>query len=135
MENSQQGITFSNRAHIIVSPRFKEALIKCFSQVLALGEPLWLKVKGQEPMAAFAFPGGGSVSIEFGDHALDEATVRRGAWLEIRSDNPPALKQRILEAGLPKVTHPATNTFYFAAPGGQVFGVVSINPSSGELRN
>ena len=32
------------------------------------------------------------------------------------------------------VTYPATNTFYFAAPGGQVFGIVPArNPSAGEL--
>jgi hypothetical protein len=88
-----------------------------------------------EPILAFRFPGGGSFSVEFTEDALDEQRVRRGAWLEIWSDDPAALKRKILDAGLPQVTHPATNTFYFAVPGGQVLGVVpGRNPSSGELR-
>jgi hypothetical protein len=129
------GLAFSNRAHIFASPKVKEKLIWCFSDVLGCGLPVSLKPPGLEPILAFRFPGGGSLSVEFTEDALDEQRVRRGAWLEIWSNDPSALQRKILDAGLPQVTHPATNTFYFVAPGGQVLGVVSgRNPSSGELR-
>jgi hypothetical protein len=49
----------------------------------------------------------------------------RGAWMEIRVDEPDNLKKRLFEAGFPQVVYPATNGFYFAAPGGQVLGIVS----------
>jgi len=129
-------LAFSNRAHIFASPKVKEKLIWCFSDVLGCGLPMSLKPPGLEPMLAFRFPGGGSLSVEFTEDALAEQRARRGAWLEIWSNDPAVLQQKILDAGLPQVTHPATNTFYFVAPGGQVLGVVSgRNPSAGELRS
>ncbi len=76
-----------------------------------------------EPILAFRFPNGGSVSVEFTEEALDEQVVRRGAWLEIKADNPADLKRRILAADLPQVQYWATKNFYFVAPGGQVFGI------------
>lgn len=114
----------SNRAHILVRPELKEKLVWCYSSVLNSGAPAKLVAPGKpEPILAFRFPGGGSVSIEFTEEALDEEQRRRGAWLEIKTDNPVALKNRIIEAGLPQVHYWATKTFYFAAPGGQVFGI------------
>lgn len=130
------GLAFSNRAHIFASPRVKEKLIWCFHELVGCGDPVSLKAPGLvEPILAFRFPAGGSISVEFTEDALDEQRARRSAWLEIWSDDPVALKRRILDAGLPQVTYAATNTFYFAAPGGQVFGIVPrSNPSAGELR-
>jgi hypothetical protein len=131
------GLAFGNRAHIFVSPQVKEKLIWCFSDILGCGQPISLNAPGlAQPILAFRFPGGGSFSVEFAEDALDEQRARRGAWLEIWSNDPAALKRKILDAGLQQVTYPATNTFYFAAPGGQVLGVVSgRNPSAGELRS
>ena len=133
---AEAGPAFSNRAHLFVSRQAKERFVSCFSEVVGCGAPMTLHAAGiSEPILAFRFPGGGSLSVEFTDDALDERQARRGAWLEIWSGDPPALARRVLEAGLSQVTYPATNTFYFAAPGGQVFGIVSgRNPSAGELR-
>jgi hypothetical protein len=130
------GLQVSNRVHLYARPAVKEKLAWCFSTVLGCGAPLSLNAVGlAEPILAFRFPGGGSLSIEFTDDALDETQARRGAWLEIWASDPAALKATILAAGLPQVHYAATNTFYFAAPGGQVFGVVSARqPSAGELR-
>jgi hypothetical protein len=130
------GIAVGNRAHISVSPKVKDKLIWCFRDILGCGSPISMQAPGiEEPILAFRFPGGGAISIEFTEAALDEQLARRGAWLEIRCEAPDILKQKVLGAGLPQVTYPATNTFYFAAPGGQVFGVVSSrDPSAGELK-
>jgi hypothetical protein len=76
-------------------------------------------------MLAFRFPNGGSVSFEFSDDAPDERQARQGAWLELQSDDVDALKARVIAAGLSQLRHPATTTFYFAVPGGQVFGLVA----------
>jgi len=130
------GLAFSNRVHIHAHPAVKEKLTWCFSTVLGCGAPMTLHAAGiAEPMLAFRFPGGGSLSVEFTDQALDEQQIKRGAWLEIWSSDVDALKAAILAAGLPQVHFPATNTFYFAIPGGQVLGLVSrANPGAGELR-
>lgn len=130
------GLAFGNRVHLFASPAVKDKLIWCFRDVLGCGAPISLQAPGiEEPILAFRFPGGGALSVEFTETALDEQRARRGAWLEIWCDDPEALKRKILAADLLQVTYPATNTFYFMAPGGQVLGVVSNrNPSAGEMR-
>lgn len=75
-----------------------------------------------EPMLLVHFPGGGYLSIEFIEEAPDEDTPRLGAWLELRAENPEALMQTALDAGLTQVTHPG-HPYYFMAPGGQVFTI------------
>ena len=119
-------IALVNRAHILAKPRIKEQLESCFTTVLGCGAPARLEVPGlPEPILAFRFPGGGSLSVEFTEEALDEQHAGRGAWLELSVDDPAALKQRVLDAGLPQVKYSPTGRFYFAVPGGQVVGIVA----------
>ena len=88
-----------------------------------------------EPILAWRFPGGGALSVEFTDAALDDEQAARGAWLEVWAEDPEALRKTVLDAGLKQVRYSATNTFYFTAPGGQIFGIVAAgNPSAGELK-
>jgi len=133
---AEPGLAFGNRTHIFARPSVKEKLTWCFTTVLGCGTPVSLNAPGlSEPILAWKFPGGGSLSVEFTEDALDERQARRGAWLEIWSGDPAVLSKRILDAGLTQVHYGPTNTFYFVAPGGQVLGVVSgANPSAGELR-
>jgi hypothetical protein len=94
-----------NRAHIVVRPEFKEALTKCFADILACGPPLTLGPSGSSnSIIAFRFPGGGSVRFEFSTDALHERELRRGAWLKVRADDLDALRQRIVDAGLEQVS-------------------------------
>ncbi|SRR5712692_9242847 len=117
-------IALGNRVHIFARPNVKEKLTWCFTTVLGGRAAGTVNAPGlTEPILAFAFPNGGSLSVEFSDEALDEPLARRGAWLEVKADDPAALKQRILEAGFAPVKHPATDSFYFAAPGGQILRI------------
>jgi hypothetical protein len=75
-----------------------------------------------EPMLLVRFPGGGHLSIEFLEEAPDEDTPRLGAWLELRAENPEALMQSAVDAGLTQVQHPG-HPYYFMAPAGQVFTI------------
>jgi hypothetical protein len=119
-------IALVNRAHILARPHVKEQLESCFTTVLGCGAPARLDVPGlPEPILAFRFAGGGSVSVEFTEDALDEQQARRGAWLEVSVDDPAALKTKVLEAGLPQVKYDPTGRFYFVVPGGQVVGIVA----------
>jgi hypothetical protein len=116
--------SLGNRAHFLARPEFRDALVTCFSEVLGCGAPMVLPTHDPAgPVLAFKFPGGGSVSVQFTAEALDETLARRGAWLELKCRDPAALEAAVLRAGLPQIHYPATSTFYFAAPGGQVFGV------------
>ena len=53
--------------------------------------------------------------------ALDEQQARRGAWLEMETDEPLLLKERILAAGYHHCEY--KGFFYFQIPGGQVMRI------------
>jgi len=117
-------LAMTNRGHFLARPEHRDALVRCFTDVLGCFGPIMLPPKnGLGPVAAFRFPGGGAVSVEFTDRALPEADARRGAWLELKPADPDALEAAVKAAGLPQITYAATTTFYFAVPGGQVFGI------------
>jgi len=121
---AQAPVALGDRAHFLAQPRYREALTACFSHVLGCGAPMVLPTHDPAgPIVAFRFPGGGAISVQFTPEALDEAQARRGAWLELRCEDPAALEVAVLAAGLPVIHYAATTTFYFAAPGGQVFGI------------
>ncbi len=122
---STDGPALAGRSHFYARPEFRDPLSDCFTRVLGCPPPRVLPVPGfPQPILAFNFPGGGSVSVEFTPEALDPAQMRHGAWLELRSPDAPALQKAVLAAGLPQIRYAATSAFYFAAPGGQVFSIV-----------
>jgi hypothetical protein len=119
-------ITLGSNVHIFARPHRREELAQCFETIL--GSPVRnLELPGiDEPMLIVSFPGGGHLSIEFIDEAPDDDQPRLGAWLELRADNPAAVLQAALDAGLTEVKHPG-HPYYFMIPGGQVF---TIAPAS-----
>ena len=123
-------IALSNSVHLYARPDAKEKFLEFFTSILgleavessdALGSP--------EPIYAFAFSNGASLSVEFTEDALDDQQAQRGAWLELRTEDALGLEQKVLAAGLPRVVHPYTPFFYIQAPGGQVFRIVSSEVS------
>jgi hypothetical protein len=121
-------VAFSNRAHLALLPHAKEPLTRCLTTVFGCPEPLGLPAPGlSEPILAFRFPSGGSMSVEFRPDALAEPDVMRGAWLEVKTDDPAGLQKAVTDAGLRRVRHPATDTFYCVLPGGQVLGIVAAS--------
>jgi uncharacterized protein YciI len=123
-------LALSNRAHLFVRPSHKEALTRCLTAVLGCAAPLRLNAPGlAEPVLAFQFPDGGSVSVEFTEDAPDEAEAAQRAWLEVRTEDPSGLRERVLGAGLAEVRH-FGHDFYFRLPGGQVVGVAAEPPAA-----
>lgn len=122
-------LTLNNSAHIYAPPASRERLIWCFTDVLGAE----MVVSGDAPnlptaVIAFRFPGGGALSVEFTDDALDEAQARRGAWLELvagDAEATEALQRKIIAAGLTQIKHPGNDLFYFVAPGGQVLRIAA----------
>jgi hypothetical protein len=118
-------IALSNSVHIYARPESKERLAWCFTTLLGCEAVISSDAPGLSvPVLAFRFAGGGALSVEFTEDALDEQQARWGAWLEIKADDAPALQRKVLESGLLRLKHPANDHFYFAAPGGQVFRIV-----------
>ena len=114
-----------NNVHLFARPHRRQELTWCFDTVLGCGPVATVQHPGMtEPMLLVRFPGGGHLSIEHRAEAaiLVVDTPRLGAWLELRAENPAALMQAALDAGLTQVRHPG-HPYYFMAPGGQVFTI------------
>jgi hypothetical protein len=121
-------IALSNRVHTFARPNSKEKLTAFFTTVLGCEVLVSADAPGlPTPVSAFAFANGAALSVEFTEDALDEQQARRGAWLELQTDDPAGLTKKILEAGLPKVEYFGNDYFYFQAPGGQVLRIAATN--------
>ena len=119
-------IALSNSIHLYARPDAREKFLAFFTGILCLEAVASSDAMGSpEPIYAFKFSNGASLSVEFTADALDDEQARRGAWLELRSDDAAGLQQKALAAGLSRVIHPYTPFFYIQAPGGQVFRIVS----------
>ena len=115
-------IVLSNRVRTYARLGQRAALIKFFTDIL---EAETVPVPGTS-IVAFRFPDNSSHSVEFTEDALDEQQARRGAWLEVKSDDAESLKEKVRQAGLAQVEY-VTGRFYFQVPGGQVWGILPIH--------
>ena len=108
-------IALKNRVHLFTHPKNKEPLIDCFTTLLGGS------IIAAPNSLAFQFVDGSAISVDFTEEvvdALDEQQARRGAWLEMETDEPSTLKERILTAGYRHFEY--QSFFYFQIPGGQV---------------
>jgi hypothetical protein len=117
-------ISLNSRVHTYARPAVKEALTNFFTNFL---EAEVIPIPGTS-MLAFRFHDNSSYSVEFTEDALNDQQALRGAWLEVKTDDPEALKKKVIEAGLLQVEY-LTDRFYFQAPGGQVWGIFSTAKS------
>jgi len=111
-------IALKNRVHLFTHPKNKEPLIDCFTTLLGGTE------MGAPNSLAFQFVDGSAVSVDFAEEvvdALDEQQARRGAWLELETDESLTLKEKILAAGYRHFDY--KGFFYFQIPGGQVMRI------------
>ena len=116
-------IALGSNAHIFARPHRREDLAWCFETALGCGPVRTVEHQGiDQPMLVISSPDGGHLSIEFTDEARDDEHPRLGAWLELRANDPAALLQAALDAGLTRVWHPG-HPYYFMIPGGQVFTI------------
>ena len=113
------------RAHQYARPELRESLRKFFTEVLGSAPD---EIPGTA-MLVCRLAESTSVSVEFVADALDDVHAQRGAWLELRTDDPAALERRVIAAGLAWIDHPVTGRFYFRSPGGQVWGIAELRRS------
>ena len=111
-------IALKNRVHLFTHPKNKEPLIDCFTTLLG-GSIIAANT------LAFQFVDGSAISVDFTEEvgdALDEQQARRGAWLELETDEPLTLKEKVLAAGYRPFDY-REGFFYFQMPGGQVMRI------------
>jgi hypothetical protein len=65
-----------------------------------------------------------NIGIIYDSAAPSAADVYKGIWLELETDHPEQLKEKILHFGIQGIDYFEKKHFYFQAPGGQVFRIV-----------
>jgi hypothetical protein len=77
----------------------------------------------------YEFAGGFILGLFFGDESavLSQQDQLKATWLELKTSEPAALKQRLVEFGVQAVEYPDPGRFYFQAPGGQVWRVAPLD--------
>jgi catechol 2,3-dioxygenase-like lactoylglutathione lyase family enzyme len=105
----------------IVSSRADQARIRAFYR-----DVLGCELTKQTPDVDYIrFDEGFFVAVLYQDRALTAEEARASIWLELRTDDPAALSERILKFGVHRIDIPGAEHLYFQAPGGQVFRVVA----------
>ncbi len=78
-----------------------------------------------EAVDLFAFPGDEVIGIQYLDNTTAVPTTaehRRGAWMELATDDVEGLRRQLIDFGVEEITDFwDSDHFYFHAPGGQVF--------------
>jgi catechol 2,3-dioxygenase-like lactoylglutathione lyase family enzyme len=76
----------------------------------------------------YEFQGGFVLGLFFCDEAdtLSEKEQLKATWMEIKTDKPEVLKQRLIDFGVQEVEFEDESRLYFQAPGGQVFRVAPL---------
>jgi hypothetical protein len=71
----------------------------------------------------YLFPDSFVLGVFFCDQAdvLSEEDHLKAAWLEIKTNDVPEMKRRLVAFGVKEVAYSDKSRFYFQAPGGQVF--------------
>jgi len=64
------------------------------------------------------------IGVVYDDSALSASDRLNSIWLDLRTDDPEELKQKILAFGIKEIEFWDKEHFYFQAPGGQVFRLV-----------
>lgn len=80
-------------------------------------------IKTYESVDVVRFPGDFYLGISFRQDSLTDDEFLRATWLEIKTDDPSALKERVLGFGVKEIEYWDKEHFYFQAPGGQVYRI------------
>ncbi len=77
--------------------------------------------KNSEEIDVFKIGDAFYLGVVYNDLALNKDNYLKSIWLELCTDNPEELKNKILEFGVEEIEYWDKEHFYFQAPGGQVF--------------
>jgi hypothetical protein len=77
----------------------------------------------------YEFDGGFVLGLFFvvTSNCLSEAEYLKGAWMELKVDDPATWTERLIAFGVKPVEYPDATRFFFEAPGGQVFRLAALD--------
>jgi hypothetical protein len=113
-------VTFGEHSKILAQPSEQGAIRKFFRDVL--GAP---QTRETERSDIFRLGPHFFLGVIYDKDAPTEEAMRKSIWLELAATDPVATKARILAGGGKEIEFWDKRHFYFQAPGGQVFRLIS----------
>jgi catechol 2,3-dioxygenase-like lactoylglutathione lyase family enzyme len=121
-------ITIGNHSKIVASPAEQDRIRSFYRDVL--GCTLTKQTKNVD---YFRFHEGFFMAVLYQEVVARPEELRQAIWLELRTDEPVALRDKILAFGVHSIEMPGAEHLYFQAPGGQVFRVVGESDDLGRF--
>lgn len=115
-------LSFGNHSALRVSRSQQEQIRRFYRDIL--GCEITRKT---DAMDFFRIGDNFFITFLYQDTALGEPEWLKSIWLELKADDVPTMKRRILAFGVSEVESRDKTHFYFQAPGGQVFRLVGTN--------
>ena len=118
-------IIIGNHLKMHLPYRLRERALRFYTHILGCRKLVDIPYPNLD---LYEFQGGFVLGLFFCDEAdtLSEKEQLKATWMEIKTDNPDALKQRLIDFGVQEVEFEDKSRFYFQAPGGQVFRVAPM---------
>jgi catechol 2,3-dioxygenase-like lactoylglutathione lyase family enzyme len=109
-------VTFGENSKLTVLPSERDRIRSFYRDVL--GCPM---TKKSDRADFFKIGNTFYLGVIYDDAAQSPKDRFQSIWLELRTDHPEELKQKILQFGIAEIEYWDKEHFYFQAPGGQVF--------------
>jgi glyoxalase superfamily protein len=112
--------TFGEHANIRAVPADRPVIRNFFRNVL--GAP---QTRESDEVDIFRLGPNLYLGVAYSPYALPPEIMQKAIWLELKTADPAAMKEKILAAGGREIDFWDKEHFYFQAPGGQVFRLIS----------
>jgi hypothetical protein len=115
-------VSIGNHSKIVARPGEQDRIRSFYRDVLGC-----TLTKQMKDVDFFRFHEGFFMAVLYQDAAASPDELRQSIWLELRTNEPAALRATITAFGVHSIDMPSAEHLYFQAPGGQVFRVVGEN--------
>src|SRR5690242_17547877 len=112
-------VSTGNHSKIVARPAERDRIRAFYRDVLGCT----LTTQSQD-VDYIKFHGDFFLAVLYRDAVPSAEELRQSIWLELRTDEPADLNEKILEFGVHRIDVPVSEHLYFQAPGGQVYRVV-----------
>lgn len=112
-------VSIGNHSKIVARHSDQELIRSFYRDVLGC-----VLTKESKDVDYIKFHEGFFLAVLYRDAAPSPQDAENAIWLELRSDEPAALRKKIVDFGVHRIEMPGAEHLYFQAPGGQVFRLV-----------
>jgi catechol 2,3-dioxygenase-like lactoylglutathione lyase family enzyme len=113
-------VSLGNQSKMMANPNEQNRIRKFYKEILGC-----VLIKESKETDLIRLGNDFFIGIIYDNSTLTESDLQKSIWLELRTNNPESLKKSIIDFGIKGIDFWDKDHFYFQAPGGQVFRIIS----------